>query len=58
MGKAIISNMREIAALVEAFERRDLCTKQNLVNTVIELRKESAARIPEAVFPSGVTSNL
>ncbi len=44
MGKAIISNMREIAALVEAFERRDLCKKQDLVNTVIELRKKNPRR--------------
>lgn len=51
--EATISNMWEIAALVEILERKGLCTKQDLVNTVIELRqKKPHARIPETVFPS------
>jgi hypothetical protein len=51
--EAIISNMWEIAALVELLEQKGICTKQDLVNTVIELRKKNPqARIPETVFPS------
>lgn len=51
--EATISNIWEIAALVELLEQRGLCTKQDLVNSVIELRKKNPqARIPETVFPS------
>jgi hypothetical protein len=51
--EATISNMWEIAALVELLEQKGLCTKQDLLNTVIELRKKNPrARIPETVFPS------
>ena len=51
--EATISNMWEIAALVELLEQKGLCTKQDLVNTVIELRKKNPrAQIPETVFPS------
>ena len=51
--EATISNMWEIAALVELLEQKGLCTKQDLVNWVIELRKKNPrARIPETVFPS------
>lgn len=38
---ATISNMCEIAALVEVLERKGLCTKQDLVQAVSELRKKS-----------------
>lgn len=48
-----ISNMWEIAALVEVLERKGLCTKQDLYDIIGELRKKNPrARIPETVFPS------
>ena len=51
--EATISNMWEIAALVEVLERKGLCTKQDLYDIIAELRKKSPqARIPETVFPS------
>ena len=51
--EAPISSMWEIAALVELLERKGLCTKQDLVDIVAELRKTSPwAKIPETVFPS------
>ena len=51
--EATISNMWEIAALVELLERKGLCTKQDLYDIIAELRKtRPRARIPETVFPS------
>lgn len=51
--EATISNMWEIAALVELLERKGLCTKQDLFDIITELRKKNPrARIPETVFPS------
>lgn len=51
--EATISNIWEIAALVELLERNGLCTKQDLVDIIIELRKKpSCVKIPETVFPS------
>lgn len=51
--EATISNMWEIAALVELLERKGLCTKQELFDIIIDLRKQNPrARIPETVFPS------
>lgn len=51
--EATISNMWEIAALVEVLEKKGICTKQELFDTIAELRKKSPrARIPETVFPS------
>ncbi len=48
-----ISNMWEIAALVEVLERKGLCTKQDLYDIIAELRKKNPrARLPETVFPS------
>jgi hypothetical protein len=48
-----ISNMWEIAALVEVLERKGLCAKQDLYDIIGELRKKNPrARIPETVFPS------
>ena len=48
-----ISNLWEIAALVEVLERKGLCTKQDLYDIIAELRKKSPqVRIPETVFPS------
>ena len=51
--EATISNMWEIAALVEVLERKGLCTKQDLYDIIAKLRKKGPqARIPETVFPS------
>ncbi len=51
--EATISNMWEIAALVELLERKGLCTKQDLFGIIAELRKtHPGASIPETVFPS------
>lgn len=48
-----ISNMWEIAALVELLEKKGLCTKQDLYGIIGELRqKNPRARLPETVFPS------
>lgn len=48
-----LSNMWEIAAIVELLEKKGLCTKQDLYDTIGELRqKNPRARLPETVFPS------
>jgi hypothetical protein len=48
-----ISNMWEIAAIVELLERKGLCTKQDLYDIVGKLRtKNPQAKTPETVFPS------
>lgn len=48
-----ISNMWEIAALVELLEKKGLCTKQELYDLIGELRKKNPrVRLPETVFPS------
>lgn len=48
-----LSNMWEIAALVELLEKKGLCTKQDLYDIISELRKKNPrARLPETVFPS------
>lgn len=48
-----ISNMWEIAAIVELLEKKGLCTKQDLYDIIGELRRKSPrARTPETVFPS------
>jgi hypothetical protein len=45
--------MWEIAALVEALERKDLCTKQDLYDIIAELRRKTpSTKISETVFPS------
>lgn len=50
--EAAVSNMWEIAAIVEILERKGLCTKQDLYAIIDELRKKNPrARIPETVFP-------
>ena len=50
--EATISNMWEIAAIVELLEQKDLCTKPDLHAIIDELRKKSPrARIPETAFP-------
>jgi hypothetical protein len=51
--EATISDMWEIAAIVELLEKKGLCTKQDLYDIIAELRKKSSrASIPETVFPS------
>jgi hypothetical protein len=51
--EATISNMWEIAAIVELLERKGLCTKQDLFDIIAELRKTNPrASIPETVFQS------
>lgn len=50
--EATISNMWEIAALVELLERKGFCTKQDLFDIITELRKQTPrSKIPETVFP-------
>jgi hypothetical protein len=51
--EATISNMWEIAALVELLERKGVCAKQELLDIIAALRKQNArAKIPDTVFPS------
>jgi len=46
-----VSNMWEIAAIVEVLERKDLCTKQDLYDIITEFRcKNLRAKIPETAF--------
>lgn len=50
--EATVSNMWEIAAIVEVLERKGLCTKQDLYDVITEFRKKNPrARIPETAFP-------
>lgn len=50
--EATVSNMWEIAAIVEVLERKGLCTKQDLFDIIIEFRRKNPrARIPETAFP-------
>ena len=50
--KATVSNMGEIAAIVEVLERKGLCAKQNLYDTITEFRRKNPhTRIPEKAFP-------
>ncbi|MDH4078998.1 MAG: hypothetical protein OEU68_04205 [Nitrospira sp.] len=50
--EATISNMWEIAAIVEVLERKGLCTKQDLFDIISEFRKKTPrAKIPETAFP-------
>ncbi|MEO6111467.1 MAG: hypothetical protein ABIQ24_06520 [Nitrospiraceae bacterium] len=50
--EATISNMWEIAAIVELLEQKGLCTKQDLHTIIDELRKKSPrASTPETAFP-------
>ena len=50
--EATISNMWEIAAIVEVLERKGLCTKQDLYDIIAEFRrKRPKAPIPETAFP-------
>ena len=50
--EATVSNMWEIAAIVELLEQKGLCTKQDLHTIIDELRRKNPrARIPETAFP-------
>ena len=52
-----ISNMWEIAAIVELLKQKGLCTMQNLHTIIDELRKKNPrARIPETAFLSPTCS--
>jgi hypothetical protein len=46
---ATISNMWEIASIIDLLERKKLCTKQDPFDIIIELhRNDPRAEIPEA----------
>ena len=50
--EATISNMWEIAAIVELLEQKGLCTKQDLYDIIAEFRRKNPrASIPETAFP-------
>lgn len=50
--EAAVSNMWEIAAIVEVLERKGLCTKQDLYDIISEFRRKNPrASIPETAFP-------
>ena len=50
--EATISNMWEIAAIVEVLEPKGLCTKQDLYDIITESRRKNPrAGIPETAFP-------
>ena len=50
--EATVSNMWEIAAIVEVLERKRLCSKQDLYDIIAEFwGKSPRARIPETAFP-------
>jgi hypothetical protein len=50
--EATISNMWEIAAMVEVLERKGLRTKHDLYDIITEFRRKNPrASIPETAFP-------
>ena len=50
--EATVSNMWEIAAIVEVLERKGLCTKQDLYDIITEFRRKNPrASIPATAFP-------
>ncbi len=50
--EATVSNMWEIAAIVDVLERKGLCKKEDLYDIIAEFRRKNPrARIPETVFP-------
>jgi ribosome biogenesis protein Nip4 len=50
--EATVSNMWEVAAIVEVLERKVLCAKQDLYDIITEFsRKNPRASIPETTFP-------
>ena len=55
--EATVSNLWEIAAIVEVLERKGLCTKHDLYDIITEFRKKTPrARIPETAFPEPTSS--
>jgi hypothetical protein len=49
--EATVSNMWEIAAIVEVLERKGWCTKQDIYDIITEFRRKNPrARIPETAF--------
>ena len=49
---ATVSNMWEIAAIVELLERKCLCTKHDLYDIITEFRRKNPrSSIPETAFP-------
>jgi hypothetical protein len=50
--EATVSNMWEIAAIVEVVERKGLCTKHNLYDIITEFRRKNPrASISDTTFP-------
>ena len=50
--EATVSNMWEIAAIVEVLERKGLCTKQDLYDIIAKFRRKNPrTTIPETAFP-------
>ena len=50
--EATVSNMWEIAAIVEVLERKGLCKKEDLYDIISEFRRKNPrATIPETTFP-------
>jgi hypothetical protein len=50
--EATITNMWEMAGIVERLQRKGLCTKQDLFDIITELRRKNPrAKIPETAFP-------
>jgi hypothetical protein len=50
--EAAVSNMWEIAAIVEVLERKGVCSKQDLYDIISKFRRKNArAKIPETSFP-------
>ena len=50
--EAAVSNMWEIAAIVEVLERKGICTKQDLYDIISEFRRKNPrAKIPDTAFP-------
>lgn len=45
-----ISNMWEIAAIVELLERKGLCTKQELYDTIEELRRRNPTALQDKIL--------
>ena len=55
--EATVSNMWEIAAIVELLEQKSFCTKRDLHAIIDELRKKNPrASIPERPFLSPISS--
>ena len=51
--EATVSNMWEMAAIVEVLERKGLCTKHDLYDIIAEFRRKNPrANIPETGFVS------